>query len=334
MRVSSFDDPRGAKSARSRSVLAGTPAAARHRLPAPTAVLRRPRRGAPGASALRWRSWRSPERRGPRPDPSSGRIQPRMSTLTEGAVFDALRTVQEPELGRDIVTLNMVKGIAIDGARVAFTIELTTPACPLKDEIERNARAALAGIGVVRRRDHLGRHGPPRGAVGRPAAPRRREEHHRRRLRQGRRGEEHRQREPRRRAGADGRGGGPARRRHHGSQHPADDGARGRPEGRRRQQDPPARALRREGDLDRLLRARRPADRLARAAGRRGDPAVPARRRLGRARLPRRRPAARDLRRPADAGPGRPDLGVGARDAPPSRSPSPTWRRRWRCSSA
>ena len=60
-----------------------------------------------------------------------------MSTLTEGAVFDALRTVQEPELGRDIVTLNMVKGITIDGPQVAFTIELTTPACPLKDEIER-----------------------------------------------------------------------------------------------------------------------------------------------------------------------------------------------------
>jgi len=71
-----------------------------------------------------------------------------MSTLTEGAVFDALRTVQEPELGRDIVTLNMVKGIVIEGSRVAFTIELTTPACPLKDEIERSARAALAVIGV------------------------------------------------------------------------------------------------------------------------------------------------------------------------------------------
>jgi ATP-binding protein involved in chromosome partitioning len=72
-----------------------------------------------------------------------------MSTLTEGAVVDALRTVQEPELGRDIVTLNMVKGIVIDGPRVAFTIELTTPACPLKDEIERSARAALVGIGVA-----------------------------------------------------------------------------------------------------------------------------------------------------------------------------------------
>ena len=72
-----------------------------------------------------------------------------MTQLTEGAIFDALRTVQEPELGRDIVTLNMVKGIRIDGDRVAFTIELTTPACPLKDEIERNVHAALKPLGVA-----------------------------------------------------------------------------------------------------------------------------------------------------------------------------------------
>ena len=71
-----------------------------------------------------------------------------MPTLTEAAILDALSHVQEPELGRDIVTLNMVKGIAIDGADVAFTIELTTPACPLKDEIEQNTRAALAAIGA------------------------------------------------------------------------------------------------------------------------------------------------------------------------------------------
>jgi len=71
-----------------------------------------------------------------------------MMQITESAIFDALRTVQEPELGRDIVTLNMVKGIEIDGARLAFTIELTTPACPLKDEIERNVNAALEPLGV------------------------------------------------------------------------------------------------------------------------------------------------------------------------------------------
>ena len=72
-----------------------------------------------------------------------------MPTLTEGAILDALRQVQEPELGRDIVTLQMVKGIAIAGSSVAFTIELTTPACPLKDEIEGNTRAVLAELGAT-----------------------------------------------------------------------------------------------------------------------------------------------------------------------------------------
>jgi ATP-binding protein involved in chromosome partitioning len=73
-----------------------------------------------------------------------------MPTLTESAVIEALRAVQEPELGRDIVTLEMVKDVVIDGSGVAFTIELTTPACPLKDEIEGNAKAVLQGIGVER----------------------------------------------------------------------------------------------------------------------------------------------------------------------------------------
>jgi ATP-binding protein involved in chromosome partitioning len=68
--------------------------------------------------------------------------------LTEAAIYEALRAVQEPELGRDIVTLNMVKDVAITDADVALTIELTTPACPLKDEIETNVRAALGGIGA------------------------------------------------------------------------------------------------------------------------------------------------------------------------------------------
>jgi ATP-binding protein involved in chromosome partitioning len=73
-----------------------------------------------------------------------------MTTITEDAILDALRTVQEPELGRDIVTLNMVKEIVIDGPSVAFTIELTTPACPLKDEIEARTNSALSAIGVER----------------------------------------------------------------------------------------------------------------------------------------------------------------------------------------
>src|SRR5690242_1310710 len=72
-----------------------------------------------------------------------------MSSLTEATIIDALRHVQEPELGRDIVSLDMVKAVAIDGTNVAFTIELTTPACPLKDEIESNARRAIQDLGAT-----------------------------------------------------------------------------------------------------------------------------------------------------------------------------------------
>ncbi|MDQ3492511.1 MAG: Mrp/NBP35 family ATP-binding protein, partial [Chloroflexota bacterium] len=69
--------------------------------------------------------------------------------LSESAVYEALRAVQEPELGRDIVTLNMVKDVVIDPSlNVGLTIELTTPACPLKDEIEGNVRTALSAVGA------------------------------------------------------------------------------------------------------------------------------------------------------------------------------------------
>jgi ATP-binding protein involved in chromosome partitioning len=71
-----------------------------------------------------------------------------MTTITEAAVLDALRTVQEPELGGDLVTRNMVRDLRVDGTTVAFQIELTTPACPLKDEIEARVHAALDPIGV------------------------------------------------------------------------------------------------------------------------------------------------------------------------------------------
>ncbi len=71
-----------------------------------------------------------------------------MPALTEGAINDALSTVQEPELGRDIVSLGMIKDLVIHDHAVSLTIELTTPACPLKDEIERNTREALVGIGA------------------------------------------------------------------------------------------------------------------------------------------------------------------------------------------
>jgi ATP-binding protein involved in chromosome partitioning len=71
-----------------------------------------------------------------------------MTVITEAAVLDALRAVSEPELPGDIVSRDMVRGLTIDGSRVAFTIELTTPACPLKDEIEADVRNVLMLIGV------------------------------------------------------------------------------------------------------------------------------------------------------------------------------------------
>ncbi len=58
--------------------------------------------------------------------------------MTKEQILKALSNVQEPDLGKDLVTLNMVKDIAISGNEVSFTVVLTTPACPLKDLI-RNA---------------------------------------------------------------------------------------------------------------------------------------------------------------------------------------------------
>ncbi len=72
-----------------------------------------------------------------------------MTAISEAAVLDALRTVQEPELGGDLVTRNMVRDLVINGSDVAFTIELTTPACPLKDQIEGEVRTALAPLGAA-----------------------------------------------------------------------------------------------------------------------------------------------------------------------------------------
>lgn len=58
--------------------------------------------------------------------------------MTQDDILKALSNVQEPDLGKDLVTLNMVKDIAINGNTVSFTVVLTTPACPMKDLI-RNA---------------------------------------------------------------------------------------------------------------------------------------------------------------------------------------------------
>ncbi len=66
--------------------------------------------------------------------------------VTEQAVLAALSKVQEPELHRDLVSLNMIKDLKVDADQVSFTIMLTTPACPLKTQIEREAYQAVAAI--------------------------------------------------------------------------------------------------------------------------------------------------------------------------------------------
>ncbi|MBX7215134.1 MAG: Mrp/NBP35 family ATP-binding protein [Thermoflexales bacterium] len=68
--------------------------------------------------------------------------------LTEQTVMTALSRVMEPELHRDLVSLNMIKDLVIKGKDLTFSVELTTPACPLKDVMEKDIRAALAAIGA------------------------------------------------------------------------------------------------------------------------------------------------------------------------------------------
>jgi ATP-binding protein involved in chromosome partitioning len=69
-----------------------------------------------------------------------------VDNLTEESVLEALRRVQDPELHRDIVSLGMVKNLAVDHGQVKFTVELTTPACPLRETIEHDCKQALAQV--------------------------------------------------------------------------------------------------------------------------------------------------------------------------------------------
>lgn len=66
--------------------------------------------------------------------------------VTEDVVLKALGTVIEPELHRDLVSLNMIRDLTIKDGDVTFTIVLTTPACPLKGKMENDSRAALAKV--------------------------------------------------------------------------------------------------------------------------------------------------------------------------------------------
>ncbi|WP_295676341.1 Mrp/NBP35 family ATP-binding protein [uncultured Mucilaginibacter sp.] len=66
-----------------------------------------------------------------------------MSTFTKEQVLQALSNVEEPDLKKDLVTLNMIQNVHIDGNNISFSVILTTPACPLKAMIENACRNAI-----------------------------------------------------------------------------------------------------------------------------------------------------------------------------------------------
>jgi ATP-binding protein involved in chromosome partitioning len=96
--------------------------------------------------------------------------------VDQARVLEALKAVRDPDLNRDIVSLGFVKALRIeDDGRVAFTIELTTPACPVKDQMRDQARAAvmqIAGVQSVdvtmsaRVREAVGADGPRQSLAG------------------------------------------------------------------------------------------------------------------------------------------------------------------------
>jgi ATP-binding protein involved in chromosome partitioning len=103
------------------------------------------------------------------------------STLTEATVLGALRGIRDPDLGQDIVSLGLVKGLTIESGRVAFTLEFTTQTALRKVEIHSEARKAVAalpgvteakvGMGSARPRAAAQPHGHGQGPAAAPPEP-------------------------------------------------------------------------------------------------------------------------------------------------------------------
>ena len=72
------------------------------------------------------------------------------SNVSQEEILTALRRVQDPELHKDIVTLNMIQDLEINEGKVSFRIVLTTPACPLSGQIENDARQAVLSVSGVK----------------------------------------------------------------------------------------------------------------------------------------------------------------------------------------
>ena len=91
-----------------------------------------------------------------------------MSSPTKDAVMDVLRTIQDPDLFKDIVTLGFITRCEVEGGKVDVTINLTTPACPVKDQMKAEAENKIAALpGVTQVEVEMtavvkGQQGPPR----------------------------------------------------------------------------------------------------------------------------------------------------------------------------
>jgi ATP-binding protein involved in chromosome partitioning len=93
-------------------------------------------------------------------------------SVTRDEVLAALRTVQDPDLHKDIVTLGFVKDVKLSDGEVDFTIELTTPACPVRDEMKAEAERKVAALpGVTAARARMTADVRARGGFGRQAVP-------------------------------------------------------------------------------------------------------------------------------------------------------------------
>src|SRR5438093_13392156 len=71
-------------------------------------------------------------------------------SVSEEQVLNALRSVQEPDLRRDLVSLNMIRDLKIDDGTVSFNIMLTTPACPFKNQMQADAHQAVMKLPGVK----------------------------------------------------------------------------------------------------------------------------------------------------------------------------------------
>jgi ATP-binding protein involved in chromosome partitioning len=93
-------------------------------------------------------------------------------SVTKDQVLSALRNVQDPDLHKDIVTLGFVKEVEIKGGEVDFTIELTTPACPVKDQMKAEAESLVAALpSVSAARAKMTANVSTRGGFGRQQVP-------------------------------------------------------------------------------------------------------------------------------------------------------------------